>query len=316
MGIHRGEAGTVRIAHLISHAAHYNTPLYRRVAKRYDFEVWYERWPDVEFDPGFNRTIDWGGEHLRQGYQWNVVETSKLNDAFKRRKPDVLWVHGYSSPRAIYAIMLAIKHGCKVWLRGESHLQLPASLTKLTARRLSLPRLFRAVDVCLYIGSMNRAFYEHYGVPHEKLVFMPYCVDNDFWKDHPKVEREDFVLYVGKLLPEKGMDMLLSIAARNPRQHFIVAGDGPIEVGAKNITKLGFQTPEQLRSLYHRAKALLVTSHYEPWGLIVNEALCCGCPVWTMNSHAVGSVADLTADTITNWSYDQDLEAIEVALKR
>ena len=84
-----------RIVHLISHAAHYNTPLYRRIAKRFSFEVWYERSPMVPaFDPGFGQVIEWDDAHLSCGYEWEVVETHQLAEAFRRRKPDVLWIHG------------------------------------------------------------------------------------------------------------------------------------------------------------------------------------------------------------------------------
>ena len=313
-----------RIVHLISHAAHYNTPLYRRIAKQFSFEVWYERSPMVAtFDPGFNQTVDWGDEHLSCGYEWEVVETRKLADAFRRRKPDVLWVHGYATPRNLYAIYLAKRYGCKVWIRGETHLRLPTSSQKLLLRRAILPWLFRQVDVCLYIGTWNRQFYEHYGVTKEKLVFMPYCVDNEFWMAGKTVPRENLYLYVGKLLPEKGIDMLLDFADENPNERIVVAGDGPVKVERPNITKLGFQTPEQLRDLYYRAGCLLMFSKYEPWGLVLNEAMCCNLPASVTKE--VPAVYDLPVNNHLpntqpwmrwNWSYDQDIQGIEEAMKR
>ena len=267
------------------------------------------------FDPGFNQTVDWGDEHLSCGYSWEVVQTRLLADAFRRRKPDVLWVHGYATPRNLYAIYLAKRYGCKVWIRGETHLRLPCSPWKRQLRRLILPRLFSAVDVCLYIGTWNRQFYEHYGVPKEKLVFMPYCVDNEFWMTGKKVPREKFVLYVGKLLPEKGIDRLSEWAGKNPDWTYIVAGDGLMNVDKPNILVLGFQTPEQLRDLYYRCSYVMVPSHYEPWGLVVNEARCCGCTV--ISTEAVPSFDDLKhVKDMREWSYDQDIQGIEEAMKR
>lgn len=280
------------------------------------------------FDPGFNQTVDWGDEHLSCGYSWEVVRTRLLADAFRRRKPDVLWVHGYATPRNLYAIYLAKRYGCKVWIRGETHLRLPCSPWKRQLRRLILPRLFGAVDVCLYIGTWNRQFYEHYGVQKEKLVFMPYCVDNEFWMDGKIVPRENFHLYVGKLLPEKGIDKLLEYADDYPQSQYVVAGDGPLSVERPNITKLGFQTPHQLRDLYYRASRLFMPSRYEPWGLVVNEACCCGLPI-SWYGGDVASIMDLPVCKINsldgdelqqwmknNWSYDQDIQGIEEALKR
>ena len=313
-----------RIVHFISHPVTYNVPLYRRIAEQYpDFEVWYD-YDTVGgyFDPGFDRRVDWGRE-LKSGYRHKFYPTVTVLSRLAAKEADVLWVHGYSSPRHLLAILMAKRAGMKVWIRGETHLRLPASPWKKALRRLVLPWLFRQVDVCLYIGTWNRTFYEHYGVPKDKLVFMPYCVDNDFWMAGKDVPREDFYLYVGKLLPEKGIDLLLQFADENPNDRIVVAGDGHVKVDRSNITKLGFQTPEQIRELYYRARCLLMFSHYEPWGLVLNEAMCCNLPASVSKEVPAGydlpvhhNFSHTQPWMRWNWSYEQDLQGIEEALKR
>ena len=292
-----------RIAHIISHPIIYNTPLYRLMAKHYEFEVWY----DVDtsggyFDAGFDRVVQWG-DSLREGYRHRFLSTLDMLRRISRREVDAVWVHGYASPRHLAVIAAAKRAGAKVWIRGETHLGLGTSWYKPPILR----KLFQAVDVCLYIGSMNRAFYEHHGVPKDKLVFMPYCVDNEWWMAGGMASpRELFVLYVGKLLPEKGIDRLLKVAAAMPDALFMIAGDGPVSVKGENIMKLGFQTPEQLRELYSRASLLIVPSKREPYGLVVNEALCCGCPV--LASGAVASAMDFRVGCwMHTYKYDMAL---------
>jgi glycosyltransferase involved in cell wall biosynthesis len=59
---------------------------------------------------------------------------------------------------------------------------------------------------------------------------------------------------------------------------------------------LGFVQPEQLLELYALAKWTVVPSRREPWGVVVNEALACGCPVIVTDQ--VGAAADLVEDGV------------------
>jgi glycosyltransferase involved in cell wall biosynthesis len=47
--------------------------------------------------------------------------------------------------------------------------------------------------------------------------------------------------------------------------------------------------------------ALVLPSHSEPWGLVVNESLSYGCPV--VVSHVCGCVPELVLKDITGYSY-------------
>jgi glycosyltransferase involved in cell wall biosynthesis len=50
-----------------------------------------------------------------------------------------------------------------------------------------------------------------------------------------------------------------------------------------------------------RSDALVLPSHSEPWGLVVNEALSYGCPV--VVSDICGCVPELVLEGITGYSY-------------
>jgi glycosyltransferase involved in cell wall biosynthesis len=53
--------------------------------------------------------------------------------------------------------------------------------------------------------------------------------------------------------------------------------------------------------LYSAADLLVLASEFEPWGMVVNEAMCCGLPV--VVSDKVGAAADLVADGINGFVY-------------
>lgn len=100
-------------------------------------------------------------------------------------------------------------------------------------------------------------------------------------------------LFVGRLSQEKGLDDLLAafrrIHERLPKAKLLLAGPGSerdrlqSQVMAwgleASVGFLGNQTPDHIGELLEISTAMVLPSHREPWGLVVNEALSYGCPV-------------------------------------
>jgi glycosyltransferase involved in cell wall biosynthesis len=106
------------------------------------------------------------------------------------------------------------------------------------------------------------------------------------------------VLYVGRLVVEKGVDVLASAWTRvGSDAQLVVLGDGPLRERLEalpGVSVLGALPRDELPAAY-RAAALSVlpsvpTPRFrEPWGLVVNESLHQATPV--VASAAVGAVA-------------------------
>jgi glycosyltransferase involved in cell wall biosynthesis len=64
---------------------------------------------------------------------------------------------------------------------------------------------------------------------------------------------------------------------------------------------LGFVNQSQLSSIYRAANLFILPSDYEPFGVVVNEAMLCGCPV--IVSDRVGARADLVKNGETGFIY-------------
>lgn len=108
-------------------------------------------------------------------------------------------------------------------------------------------------------------------------------VNIDFYKPDPAEEREDFFLLPGRLVPYKRPDVAIRAAAA-AGVRLIVAGDGreasrcrELADGA-DITFLGRVSDDELRSLYRRAKAMIMPGE-EDFGITPVEAMACGTPV-------------------------------------
>ena len=113
-------------------------------------------------------------------------------------------------------------------------------------------------------------------------------------------KKDSYIVYVGRLSKEKGIEYIAETAKLLPQYNFVVAGSGPDEdmlKGIENITLAGFLTGDKLCELMKNAKLLLLPSVcYENCPLSILEAHSMGVPVVTMNS---GGMAELVKDGVT-----------------
>ncbi len=111
---------------------------------------------------------------------------------------------------------------------------------------------------------------------------------------------QDYILYVGRLSKEKGIENIANTAKLLPNYNFIIAGNGPdadLLKDIDNVKLIGFITGEELVKLMGQAKLLLLPSVcFENCPLSILEAHSLGVPVVTMNS---GGMAELVEDGVT-----------------
>ena len=90
------------------------------------------------------------------------------------------------------------------------------------------------------------------------------------------------VLFVGRFVEKKGLEVLRALAAARGDLSFVLAGAGPMDPagwGLPNVHVLGPQSPEALAGLYRAADLLLLPSVGEGYPLVIQEAMACGLPV-------------------------------------
>lgn len=121
-----------------------------------------------------------------------------------------------------------------------------------------------------------------------------------------KVERENLLLWIGRFTdPQKnGKDFIKLWSlfhGRHPEWRAIMAGDGERMQDYKeyarklNVSDLDFcGNRSDVDVLYSQAKFLIVTSLYEGWGMIINEARAYGCVPVVANTYE--ATADLILD--------------------
>lgn len=105
-------------------------------------------------------------------------------------------------------------------------------------------------------------------------------------------------IYVGRLIDVKNISMLVDVFNKNGKPLTIV-GTGVLDKELKrkaknNITFTGFIDNARLGEIYQNHDVFILPSYYEPWGLVVEEALYWGLPV--IVSDRVGSSEDMVKD--------------------
>jgi len=107
-------------------------------------------------------------------------------------------------------------------------------------------------------------------------------------------EYEKIVLFSGRLVHIKGVDVLLKASKRyeDGNTLTLIAGGGVllealkeqvVELQLKDVVFLGNQTQRNLNKLYNIADVLAAPSRVEGFGLVAIEALACGTPVIATN---------------------------------
>lgn len=201
-------------------------------------------------------------------------------------------------------------------------------------------RRYRTADLVIAISdATQKDACSIFGVPPERIIRIYNCVDVDGWARAPALEAKPvldrhslserpFVLYVGASDWHKNIEGMLSgfAAARAHGVDAILAWAGKLgdehrrDVLGKaeslgitdSVRLLGFVNDDELAVLYRAARAHILVSWCEGFGLTVVEAMASGCPVITTQGGSLGEVVGDAALTAP----PDDHQAIAVAIGR
>mgnify|MGYP000656046149 CR=1 FL=1 len=239
-----------------------------------------------------------------------------------------------------------VVHGC--W-RGSG------AQTAVVSSMLTFHRLLKTwqekVDLYIALTEFARKKFIQGGLPGEKIVVKPNFIASDelgvmsdelrVMSDevklityHPSlITQQSYVLFVGRLSPEKGIQTLLRAWKGLKRVPLKVLGDGPLwkevedfieKEGLSYVEILGHRPRDEVFRLMKEAGVLVFPSEcYENFPMAIAEAFACGLPVLASRLGAMeeivedgrtgllfepGNAEDLAEKVAWAWEHPKELE--------
>ncbi|RJX22216.1 MAG: glycosyltransferase family 1 protein [Ammonifex sp.] len=172
-------------------------------------------------------------------------------------------------------------------------------------------------------------------IPGDKLSVIQNGVEpQNFAPPAGQVSREWFaapnekiVFWVGRLVREKGVQVLLAavprILSQHPNTKFVIAGKGPYEQELRRYAEelgvadrvyfTGYIDDVTRNALYNWASVAVFPSLYEPFGLVALEAMAAGTPVVVTDTGGLGEIVKNGYDGLKCQPDNADAIAARVA---
>ena len=173
--------------------------------------------------------------------------------------------------------------------------------------------IFESREVIVNSAPMVRDLREQLNVPEGKVNVIPNGIyaDRLLSTDSKLAVRSKHgladgpvILFVGRLVYEKGVQVLLrsapAVLHRFPNATFIIAGEGGYRPDLQHLAGMlnvhervrffGKANDADLRELYRIADVAVVPSLYEPFGIVVLEAMATRVPVVCSNSGGLNDI--------------------------
>lgn len=242
----------------------------------------------------------------------------------RRLVPAAVIVYGYYDLGRVRTLRWCANRGVAAFIWADSNVrgERGKSAFKTGIKKAFIRYVTRGVAGCFACGSLGREYWRRYGVPEERVFIAPYEPDyaqiesigraaiEQARSKHGLSGSQRWIVFSGRLVEVKRVDLLIdafaAIARDRPEWSLAVVGDGPLRASlaarvpgelSNRVRWLGFLDDQrEVSSLYRAADVLALPSDYEPWALVVNEAVAAGMAV--VATDVVGAAAELVRDGV------------------
>jgi glycosyltransferase involved in cell wall biosynthesis len=224
------------------------------------------------------------------------------------KENDAIILNGYTGHIPLIVILInALFFKKPMAIDSDTELQIPQGMLKRALKWCYLHFLFTR-SYCFGFAGGNyghKELFRYYGMAEERIRLAPMMVNNaQYTRELPIVRESSSPFrfgYVGRLVSIKQVDQMIEamrqLKVKGIEAEFVVVGDGEerarLEVLAESlpIRFMGALFGDEKIKVLHSLDCLLLYSLYEPWGLVINEALASGIPV--IVSNRIGARRDL-----------------------
>lgn len=241
-----------------------------------------------------------------------------IRDYLTRHRVRLIVLLGYNDLTRMLLIYWARREGVPLLITGDSNVFSEGRLgyVKRTVKRAYVRWVLGCASGLMPMGVCGRAFYRLYKDHNLPEFLFPYEPDYALFEKRDAEHERAFMqryflnpgrkrlLYSGRLVSVKRVDLLIDafarVATHRPEWDLVLAGDGPLRnqlesrVSARlrdRVRWTGFLQVEDIACCYRQCAVLVHPSEYEPWALVINEAIASGLAV--VASNVVGGAVEL-----------------------
>ena len=254
-----------------------------------------------------NLTLILCKEFLKKGHDVKVITYQKQNKPLKDVEvyyaPGILktielfsWCSVYYMPNiSLKGVWPLLINPRKKWVISLNDFSLTnkqnfISLFKLFLIKLTSANISVSKNVAKSLCTSSKVIYN--------------CYDDTVFKAQNETERKLDFIFVGRLVSQKGCDVLLKACTDLPKTFTLtIVGDGPEmknmtvlanKLGlTKQVTFTGTLQGEQIATLLNQHKTLVIpSSGKEGFGIVALEGLACNCRVIAANAGGLSEAVD------------------------
>jgi glycosyltransferase involved in cell wall biosynthesis len=250
-----------------------------------------------------------------------IVTGLKILNWLRKNKFNLIIVNGYTKSAYISLLIGCYFTGIYCCVFGDSNIHCNnLSCIKAMTKKVVLSILFKMVRMCLPCGLAGMQYLLTYGVEKEKISYFPYEPDCESILNLSdeyisiissryllSLERKRIV-FCGRLISQKRPDIVIKCFTEIADKYFnwdlVFIGDGPLRYILESMVPaelrprvrfLGFLREQlEVNAIYRCSDILFHPADYEPWGLIIHEAIAAKLAV--VSSEVVGAAIDLIKD--------------------
>lgn len=148
-----------------------------------------------------------------------------------------------------------------------------------------------------------------WGIPEDSVIYIPNAIETPEKDD--SMQRKKQVVFVSRLVKEKGIHVVLDAAAQLQEGKIIVIGDGPDKEnmenrikkeGIENVEMMGFQNHETIYRVMQESQAVIMPSlWYENAPMVVQEAFALGVPMLVSR---IGGLPELVEEGVNGYIHE------------
>lgn len=298
--------------------------IYRRIQYQWDFRVIH-----LALNQSFRKDFGQVDYTVHQYpfevlFDTNIQEVSVWKRAFYLFKRltktdlDVILFSGYDDP-AYWLPMVWFKlRGKKVGITLDSTAtDHPRTVVGETFKKC----LLKFVDFVFCYGQKHQAYAQQLGLKPHQIFLRIQATDNATIRRYFLAQRhkvvanlpEKFFLFVGRFSEEKNLFRLLQAFQQCDAKSWglVMLGNGSLENALKkqvhvenidNVTFINACPWQEVVKYYAKATVVILPSTSETWGLVVNEAMLCECPLLVSNH--CGCSDDLVKNGFNGFTFD------------